>query len=118
MKGRMKALLEADGVIIAEDVREAGDFFTRLLGLMYKKDLPSGQALLLAPCNSIHTFGMKFAIDVIFLDPDGIVLKVIRSLGRGKIVGIVPGGHTVLEMKAGSLPNGIELDGKKIIISE
>ena len=63
-------------------VLEAVRFRSRLLGLAFldASDLPRSHALLLPRCASIHTFGMRFPIDVAFLDGDGLVLRVIRDL--------------------------------------
>ena len=78
--------------------------------MMYRKKLPSGEALLIKPCDSIHTFGMKFAIDVLFLDSAGKILRAIRSLKPGRVVGPVRSGTAVLEIAPGSLP--VELRAK------
>jgi len=63
-------------------VLEAIRFRSRLLGLAFLEasDLPRSHALLLPRCASIHTFGMRFPIDVAFVDSDGLVLRVIRDL--------------------------------------
>lgn len=52
---------------------------SRLRGLLGRDSYP--HALLLYPCKDIHTFGMRFAIDVAFLSSDGIVLAVHRNVG-------------------------------------
>jgi uncharacterized membrane protein (UPF0127 family) len=52
----------------------------RLLGLMAKGALSDADALMLVPCNSIHSFGMPKAIDVAFIDSHGKVLKSLRNL--------------------------------------
>lgn len=55
-------------------------FFKRFRGLMGKSDLPPETWFLLKPCNSIHTMGMKVAIDVLFIDQDGLVLSLKSSV--------------------------------------
>lgn len=55
--------------------RTAGNVFTRTAGLMFRRDLDGG--LLIRPCNSVHTMCMRFAIDVAFLDADGVVLETL-----------------------------------------
>ena len=113
----MRAELESGECVIAADVNHANGFFGRLRGLMYKKSMPKGEALLIDRCNSIHTFGMRFSIDVLFLDPAGRILKAVHALGPGRISGPVRGGSAVLEMVSGSLPKGIELEGKVVKFS-
>ena len=113
----MRAELASDGVLIANEVKEAKSFMARLRGLMYKKDLPSGEALLIKPCDSIHTFGMRFAIDVLFIDSAGTILRAVHSLKPGKVIGPVRKAIAVLEMISGSLPGEIELEGKTVRFS-
>ena len=48
----------------------ADTFWRRFCGLMFRKQLPKGQGLLLAPCNGVHMCFMRFAIDAIFIDKD------------------------------------------------
>ena len=58
-------------------------------------------ALVLSPCRAVHTLGMRFAIDVAFLDGDGIVLKVVR-MARHRIGLPVWKARTVVEAEAGA----------------
>jgi len=59
----------------------ARSFRARLLGLALLAHLPDDCALLLPRCASIHTFGMRFLLDIAFLDADGDDLRVIRRVG-------------------------------------
>ncbi len=58
----------------------ANTFFTRLMGLMFRRDLPPDEGLLIERCNAIHTCFMRFAIDATFLDAAGGVVKVVRNI--------------------------------------
>ena len=58
----------------------AHTFWQRLGGLLVRPRLQAGQALVLKPCSSVHTCFMRYAIDVVFVDGQGRVLKVIRNL--------------------------------------
>ena len=62
------------------DVELADNFFGRLRGLMFRRQLPEGCGLLLAPCNSVHMLFMRFAIDVIYLDENFRIKKIVRNL--------------------------------------
>lgn len=55
----------------------------RLRGLLGISDAPNGDVLMLAPCRSVHTVGMRFAIDVAAVDAEGRVCKVQRNLSPG-----------------------------------
>ncbi len=57
-------------------------FGARLRGLLFRN--PNDIALVLTPCKSVHTFGMKYPIDIAFIGRDGRVLKVFRSVGKRK----------------------------------
>jgi uncharacterized protein len=61
------------------EVVHLNTFWGRLIGLMGRADLPSHQAVLIAPCSSVHTCFMRFALDVYFLDKHNAVIK--RYLG-------------------------------------
>lgn len=65
---------------------------------------PSGEGLLIRPCNSIHMFFMRFPIDAIFLDDDFRIIKLVKGLAPGRIVGTVPKANQVIEVQAGNLP--------------
>src|SRR4051794_24598099 len=77
----------------------ARSFRARLLGLALLDELPPGCALLIPRCSSVHTFGMRFEIDVGFVGPAGQVIRVERGVGprRG---GRCRGAVAVLEWPA------------------
>src|SRR4051794_37804153 len=66
----------ADGAVI----HEATSFTSRLLGLALLRELPSGHALFLPNCRSVHTFGMRFPIDIAFVDWDAITIRIERAV--------------------------------------
>ena len=81
-------------VYIVETVR------ARLLGLALLRDFPAEQALLIPHCRSVHTFGMRFAIDVVFLDEHGQIARLAPAVGRGRVLSC-RGAYAVLETRAG-----------------
>ena len=97
-----------NNIEISQDVVEASTIRDRCLGLMFKKALPSGESLLLSPCNSIHTFFMRFSIDVLFLDNEYKIVKVFRSLGPWRITLLYLKARHVLELPGGSLPEDLK----------
>ena len=64
----------------------ANSFRARLLGLALLEDVPGDCALCLPRCSSVHTFGMRFAIDVMFLDREGRLLRLDRRVPPGRIL--------------------------------
>src|SRR5690242_9910980 len=61
--------------LVATTVEPGRGFRARARGLLGRRVFDSGAALVLAPCKSVHSLGMRFAIDVLFLSSDGTVLK-------------------------------------------
>lgn len=61
-------------------VRVASSFWARVRGLMFVKDLPADEGLLIERCNSIHTCFMRFPIDATFFDAQGNVVKVVKNI--------------------------------------
>lgn len=82
-------------------VYKTTSFFERLKGLMFQKKINYG--LLIKPCNSIHTFFMKTAIDVCFLTKDGEVLEIKNNMLPWRMTRMYFKAHKVLEGPAGSL---------------
>jgi uncharacterized membrane protein (UPF0127 family) len=90
------------GAVLASAVELALTRATRNRGLLGRDSLPAGHGLLIAPCWSIHTFFMRFAIDVVFVTRDGRVVKVRRNVRPWRIA-VGPGAYAVLELPAGAL---------------
>lgn len=77
----------------------ADTFAKRFLGYMFQKK-PRYDGILIKPCSSIHTFFMRFPIDVLFLGDDMKVIKKIESLQKGKIIMPIKNCRAVLEGKS------------------
>ena len=69
---------------LCEKCGVASNIFTRVRGLLGRSTLQAGEGLLIIPCPSIHMFGMKFALDVIFLSPENIVTDYVENIAPGK----------------------------------
>ena len=91
-------------VILAREVALADSFFTRAKGLLGRSFLPPDKGLLIRPCNSIHTFFMQFAIDVIFLSKTAEVIKIWRNLPAGRLLWPNWSTYQVLELAAHVIP--------------
>ncbi|MCA9667174.1 MAG: DUF192 domain-containing protein [Myxococcales bacterium] len=91
-----------DDDLLADTVRLAVGPWTRFRGLMGLRDLPRGDAMLLRPCSGIHTFFMRFAIDALFLDRNGVVVDHAFELRPWRMVPLVGGAYATLELPAGT----------------
>jgi uncharacterized membrane protein (UPF0127 family) len=71
----------------------------RMRGLLGRTDLDADHALWLEPCNAVHTFGMRFPIDVVFIDRRGRVISVRRNVRRARML-VCWRARSALEMRA------------------
>ena len=81
----------------------ADTHWTRLKGLLGRPPLTRGEGLLLSPCQAIHMFGMKQAIDVAFIDKDHTVVATYESLAPGRRSHWHRTARGALELPAGTL---------------
>lgn len=81
----------------------AVSFFSRFLGLMGRRSLSENEAILFPKCNSIHTFFMRFPIDVVFLSKEGEVVSTISSFPPWRMLMPVSRAKHTLELAPGSI---------------
>jgi uncharacterized membrane protein (UPF0127 family) len=74
----------------------------RLLGLAFLDRDAAGPGLLIPGCRSVHTFGMRFGLDLIFLDPGMAPVSTRRAVSPRRIA-VERGAHSVLELPAGGV---------------
>ena len=86
-----------NGKLMLDECENANHFFTRFMGLMYRRSMKENHCLLLTPCNEIHTFGMKFDIDTIALSKDNEILFIDRAVPPKKVRKKVKDAYKVLE---------------------
>jgi uncharacterized membrane protein (UPF0127 family) len=82
------------------EVADRGPARTR--GLLGRRSLGKGEGLWIVPCEAVHTFGMRFAIDLVYIDRRNVVRKVRNSVPPGRLSGCLRA-HSVLELAAGTL---------------
>lgn len=88
------------GNVVANDIELADTRETRRKGLLGRPSLDVSAALILRPCFSVHTAFMKFSIDVVFVNREGVVVRVARNLVPWRIAGALSA-HAVVELSAG-----------------
>lgn len=91
---------ETDSTPRRLDVMLATTALTRMRGLLARPPLRAHEALYISPCNMVHTIGMRYAIDVVFLRRDGLVLKVADGVRPRRMRGYWRAA-AVLELAAG-----------------
>jgi uncharacterized protein len=90
----------AAGRMVCERCAIADRARTRLVGLLGRRELPPGHGLMLRPASSIHMLFMRFAIDALFLDAEGTVLRIAPGLRPWRLSSS-RGARAVLELAAG-----------------
>ena len=81
----------------------ADSLFRRMKGLLGRASLAADEGLWICPCNSVHTFGMKFPIDVVFLDAGKRVIALSENLLPNRLTRIHFKAASVLELPAGTI---------------
>jgi uncharacterized membrane protein (UPF0127 family) len=106
---------ERTGSVIATVLEAAIDSASRRRGLLGRDGLAESHGLALAPCSSVHTFFMRFPIDIVFVARDGRVLKIVERLGAWRIAGSLRAFATI-ELPAGTLRAVGLVAGDRVII--
>jgi uncharacterized membrane protein (UPF0127 family) len=96
-------------------VERARNPWQRLRGLLGRSSLDEGSALVLEPCNSIHTFFMRFAIDAVFLDRGGSVVRAVAGLQPFRATRPHPSAVLVVELPAGTLARTGTCEGDRLV---
>ncbi|MGC8792016.1 MAG: DUF192 domain-containing protein [Bryobacteraceae bacterium] len=107
------------GAVLAAQAEVADTSKKRRRGLLRRESLPEGEGLWITPCEAIHTIGMKFPIDVLFLSRTRKVLKIKERMPPGRVA-VCLWAHSVLELPAGTVAAtatavGDQLEFEKIL---
>ncbi len=95
--------------LISKKMKVASSFFERLVGLMFSNSMKGFDSLLITKCNSIHTFFMRYAIDVVFLNNKYEIIRTYYNLKPWRMTRLVFGATQVLELRAGDLPQDVKI---------
>jgi hypothetical protein len=109
---------EQTGLVVADRVTVASRRVERAVGLLGRSHLETGEALWITPCNGVHTWFMRFSIDVIALDASGVVVDAVSTLKPWRMRLPRPGAYSVLELPAGTIQHARTQVGHRITINE
>ena len=101
---------------LATTVRKADQFLTRLVGLLRRNNLGPEEALWLIPSKGVHTIGMKFPIDVIFLDHTNKVVAIACDLPPNRISRVRLKTRSILELPRGTIQKSATAVGDQLEI--
>jgi len=88
---------------LGRQVAVADRWTSRLRGLLFRPRLRAGEGLLLAPCRAIHTIGMRYPIDVVYLAATGEIVRLWHEVPPGKRLPWCRAAASVLELPPGTL---------------
>ena len=100
------------GAVLARRVHAAVDSKSRRQGLLGKSGLDD-EALIIAPCNAVHTFFMQFPIDVIFAQRDGRIVRCVSRVRPWRVTGAIRGFATI-ELASGTIERTATAPGHRL----
>jgi len=103
MSSCFQVVNRARGTVLATRLEVAGSAAERTKGLLGRDGLAPGEGLWIVPCESVHTFFMRFAIDVLFLDASGCLIRAVRDLKPWRVCWPVWRARVVVEIPAGTV---------------
>lgn len=87
--------------VIANKIHVCRGYFSRIKGLLGSSRIEDKEACWIIPCGSVHTFGMKYAIDVYFLDKKHKIIGIVKDLKPNRVSPLFWFAHSVLELATG-----------------
>lgn len=99
----MRATNLRNGKELSNNVIVADSPFKRMKGLLGRKEMQKGEALWITPCYSIHTFFMRFSIDVVFLNKKNRVVALIKNIKPNRMTRLYLKATSVLELPSGTI---------------
>ncbi|WP_188207726.1 DUF192 domain-containing protein [Alkalibacillus aidingensis] len=112
----MKVVNLSDSSEIVNELSVADTFWKRFKGLMFKRGLNSGYGLHIKPCQSVHTFFMKFNIDVIYVNDKLEVVGLDKGLTPNRVGKVRKNAQSVIEVSAGTVEQtGIQIGNQLLI---
>jgi len=114
----LKAFNSTRSTLVAIELEEADGFYTKLKGLIGRDGLEDGTGLWIVGCRAIHTFGMRFPIDVVFLDRELSVKKVVQGVGPFQPMIYCLPAKSVLELPEGTIERAQVRVGDRIKLTD
>lgn len=112
----MRITNKTNNSVIAEDAILANTSWKRMKGLLGKKEFGKGCALILEPCNSIHTLFMRFPIDVLFVDKNNKVIKAISCIKPFRLTYVYFNAARAIELPAGTIQMSSVYEGDTLLL--
>jgi uncharacterized membrane protein (UPF0127 family) len=112
---KISVVNQTRNTVLADAAEVADSSAKRNVGLLKHKSLEPGQGLWIVPCEAVHTFFMKFAIDLVYIDRKHRVRKTRASVPPWRMSACLPA-HSVLELPAGTVKVTATQRGDQLVI--
>ncbi|MGK7312854.1 MAG: DUF192 domain-containing protein [Candidatus Longimicrobiales bacterium M2_2A_002] len=91
------------GTVLGGDVQLADELWSRTRGFLFRPEPGPGEGMLLSPCQGVHMFGLRFALDVVFIDEEGRVVGLYPDLRPWRWTSIHRLAMHALELPVGTI---------------
>ena len=112
----MRILNQTKEYCLAERAQRADTVLSRLVGLLGRKEIVSGEGLIITCCRSIHMFFMRFAIDVIFVDKAGAAVGLVQNIQPFRMSPYFFRAAIAIELPVGTIQSSHTAVGDLIVI--
>lgn len=118
MNSNLKIINITRGTDLIERGEIALNFWRRLKGLLFTDSLLRGQGILIKPCSSIHTIGMFYSIDILFVNAEDIIVKSVVMMKPCRLA-ICTDSIFVIELPAGTVERtGTQIGDKVVVLND
>jgi uncharacterized protein len=108
-----RLVARTDGRTVLDRLLVADGYWSRFVGLQFRRQLPVDSGLLIVPCPAIHTCFVRFALDLIWLDCEGRVLELRRGVAPWRMASGPFGTFAVVETACGAVSVAV---GESLVI--
>jgi uncharacterized membrane protein (UPF0127 family) len=98
-----RIMADGSAFLLSGNIKKADSFSRKLFGLVFSAPLKEGEGLLIENCSSVHTFWMRYPIDILFLDSNNKVLRVFEVLKPFRVTPFIRGAAKTVELKSGTV---------------
>lgn len=115
---RMVRAVNQRQAVLGDRIAVADRWWPRFRGLLGRRELARGEGLLLRPCRAVHMMGMRFPLDIAFVDREGVVVAAYSNLRPGARTRWHRRAQGALELPAGTLAASGTREGDQIVCTE
>ena len=112
----MRIINKTKGTILADNAIVADSLLSRMKGLLGRQNFIMGEALVIKPCNCVHSFFMHFPIDVLFIDSNNRIIGIKRYFNPWRVSPIYLNGKSVVELPCGVVAKSGTATGDEIML--